>query len=57
MEASPETIETRIPARMHRLPWSSWHWLVVLGLSEGQLGLAGTIYVVAPRPGRSSGAG
>lgn len=27
-----ETIKTRIPARMDRLPWSSWHWLVVLGL-------------------------
>src|SRR4051812_49694381 len=26
------TIRTRIPARMDRLPWSSWHWLVVFGL-------------------------
>ncbi len=25
-------IETRIPARMDRLPWSRWHWLVVIGL-------------------------
>src|SRR3954463_8526990 len=29
---SGDTVETRIPARMGRLPWSSWHWLVVLGL-------------------------
>jgi MFS family permease len=29
---SEDTVETRIPARMDRLPWSSWHWLVVLGL-------------------------
>ena len=27
-----DTVETRIPARMDRLPWSGWHWLVVLGL-------------------------
>ena len=29
---APETVETRIPARLDRLPWSGWHWLVVLGL-------------------------
>jgi MFS family permease len=26
------TVETRIPARMDRLPWSRWHWMVVIGL-------------------------
>ena len=26
------TIETKIPARMDRLPWARWHWLVVIGL-------------------------
>jgi MFS family permease len=26
------TIETDIPARMDRLPWSRWHWMVILGL-------------------------
>jgi len=26
------TIETDIPSRMDRLPWSRWHWLVVIGL-------------------------
>ena len=26
------TIETRIPARLDRLPWSGFHWRVVLGL-------------------------
>ena len=29
---APETVETRIPARLDRLPWSGWHWMVVLGL-------------------------
>ena len=26
------TVETRIPARLDRLPWSRFHWLVVIGL-------------------------
>src|SRR3954453_18678811 len=38
MEAHAETIETRIPARLDRLPWARWHWLVVLGL--------GTVWVL-----------
>src|SRR5579864_2457770 len=25
-------IETQIPARLDRLPWSRWHWLVVFAL-------------------------
>jgi len=27
-----QVIETRIPARLDRLPWSRFHWLVVIGL-------------------------
>jgi MFS family permease len=27
-----ETIETNVPARLDRLPWSRWHWLVVFAL-------------------------
>jgi MFS family permease len=78
--ADTGTIRTRIPARMDRLPWSSWHWLIVLGLgtvwildglevtivgaigarltekdalgiTDGQLGLAGTIYVLGAASG------
>jgi MFS family permease len=26
------TIETRIPARLDRLPWSQFHWMIVIGL-------------------------
>ncbi|GHC05784.1 MFS transporter [Streptomyces albogriseolus] len=26
------TITTRIPARLDRLPWSRWHWSIVIGL-------------------------
>ncbi|MER7708095.1 MFS transporter [Kitasatospora sp. NPDC097605] len=25
-------VETRIPARLDRLPWSGWHWRIVIGL-------------------------
>jgi MFS family permease len=34
MTAGVETgrITTNIPARLDRLPWSRWHWLVVIGL-------------------------
>ena len=26
------TIRTNVPARLDRLPWARWHWLVVIGL-------------------------
>ncbi|MEV4437830.1 MFS transporter [Streptomyces sp. NPDC049577] len=29
---TPETITTSVPARLDRLPWSRWHWTVVIGL-------------------------
>lgn len=30
--SSSSVITTNIPARLDRLPWSRWHWLVVIGL-------------------------
>lgn len=68
------TITTDIPARLDRLPWSRWHWMIViglgtvwildglevtivgnlsdalkadtgLGLTSGQIGVAGAVYV------------
>jgi MFS family permease len=27
-----ETIESQVPARLDRLPWSRWHWLIVVSL-------------------------
>ncbi len=32
MSSDAHTLETRIPARLDRLPWSRFHWLVVIGL-------------------------
>src|SRR5437763_7656291 len=39
------TIETDIPSRMDRLPWSRWHWMVIAGLGTVWIldGLAVTI--------------
>jgi len=70
-----QTVTSDVPARLDRLPWSRWHWIVVaalaitwlldglevtlsgslvgvlkdpraLGLSDTQLGLSGTAYLV-----------
>jgi MFS family permease len=30
--ANGETIESYVPARLDRMPWSRWHWLIVLSL-------------------------
>lgn len=30
--AAGTTVTTRIPARLDRLPWSRWHWMIVIGL-------------------------
>ena len=27
-----DVVETDVPARLDRLPWASWHWLVVVAL-------------------------
>src|SRR5437660_1405720 len=46
------TVETNIPARLDRLPWSRWHWLVVIGLGTVWIldGLEVTIVgAIAPR--------
>jgi nucleotide-binding universal stress UspA family protein len=30
--AQTGTITTKVPARLDRLPWSRWHWMVIIGL-------------------------
>ena len=30
--AEGRIVETRIPARLDRLPWARWHWMVLVGL-------------------------
>jgi MFS family permease len=31
-EASPHVVRSLVPARMDRLPWTRFHWLIVIGL-------------------------
>jgi MFS family permease len=31
-DVETRTITTKIPARLDRLPWARWHWMVVIGL-------------------------
>ena len=30
--ANSHTVESRVPARLDRLPWARWHWLVIFAL-------------------------
>jgi MFS family permease len=30
--SSVGTVRTNVPARLDRLPWSRWHWMIVIGL-------------------------
>jgi MFS family permease len=52
------TVTTKVPARLDRLPWSRWHWMIIIGLGtvwildglevtivgnlSGQLGMPGS---------------
>jgi MFS family permease len=31
-EVQTDTVTTKVPARLDRLPWSRWHWMIVTGL-------------------------
>ncbi|MGW0555710.1 MFS transporter [Streptomyces sp. NPDC002926] len=31
-ESTTGSITTKVPARLDRLPWSRWHWMIVIGL-------------------------
>ena len=39
-EVQTGTIKTRIPARLDRLPWSRFHWRVIIGLGAVDPGRA-----------------
>jgi uncharacterized membrane protein (UPF0182 family) len=32
MVEQARTVESRVPARMDRLPFARWHWLVIVAL-------------------------
>jgi MFS family permease len=31
-EVQTGTVTTKVPARLDRLPWSRWHWMIIIGL-------------------------
>ena len=33
--SEPGTVTTRVPARLDRLPWSRFHWRIVIGMGIG----------------------
>ena len=52
MSSALGTIRTQIPARLDRLPWSRFHWRIVIGLGTVWIldGLEVTIVsTIAPR--------
>ena len=54
--ANGETIKSYVPARLDALPWSSWHWLIVVSLGatwilDGlEVTLAGALGGILTRP-------
>ncbi|WP_235965977.1 hypothetical protein [Micromonospora rubida] len=41
------TVRTNVPARLDRLPWSRWHWMIVIGL--GTVWILDGLEVTIPR--------
>jgi MFS family permease len=56
MAANGEWIESYVPARLDRMPWSRWHWLIVVSLGatwilDGlEVTLAGSLGAILTRP-------
>jgi MFS family permease len=52
-----DVVETDVPARLDRLPWSRWHWLIVLALGavwilDGlEVTIVGTVAAQLEKPG------
>ncbi len=55
------TIETNIPARLDRLPWSRFHWMIVIGLGTAwildglEVNVVGSISSRLAEPGAGTG--
>ena len=56
-QTAPGVIRTDVPARLDRLPWSRWHWMVVIGLGtvwilDGlEVTIVGNLSGVLSKPG------
>src|SRR5581483_1027018 len=55
------TIKTRIPARLDRLPWARFHWVIVIGLGTAwildglEVNIVGSISARLAEPGANAG--
>jgi MFS family permease len=55
------TIKTKIPARLDRLPWSRFHWIIVIGLGTAwildglEVNIVGSISARLAEPGAGAG--
>ena len=56
-EAVTGTVTTQVPARLDRLPWSRWHWMIVIGLGTVWILDGLEVTVVGNIAGRLSEAG
>ncbi|MFF0291468.1 MFS transporter [Streptomyces sp. NPDC005262] len=56
-EAATGTVTTKVPARLDRLPWSRWHWMIVIGLGTVWILDGLEVTVVGNIAGRLSEAG
>ncbi len=52
------TVTTKVPARLDRLPWSRWHWMIIIGLGtvwilDGlEVTIVGNISAQISKPGQ-----
>ena len=51
------TVTTKVPARLDRLPWSRWHWMIIIGLGTVWIldGLEVTTAEEPPAAGAATG--
>jgi MFS family permease len=60
-EIQTGTIKTRIPARLDRLPWARFHWIVIVGLGTAwildglEVNVVGSISSRISEPGAGTG--
>jgi hypothetical protein len=55
------TVSTKVPARLDRLPWSRWHWMIIIGLGtvwilDGlEVTIVGNVSAQLSAPGSATG--
>jgi Universal stress protein family len=42
-EVQTGTVRTKVPARLDRLPWSRFHWMIIIGLATAMARVLGAV--------------